>query len=76
MEEKKDTFYTAWKNEIGDRHSKNLELLERLKEAIDKYPDQRFGQIIRNYFMEDENTGKFFYQEPKEIIDYFDRNFN
>lgn len=40
---------TNWKIKIENRQSANRELAKVLSEYIEKYPQQRFGQILVNY---------------------------
>jgi len=48
---------------INQRKQANDKLVKRLKELIDKFPDQRFGQILRNYGFISETRVK---QKPGE----------
>lgn len=52
-----------------NRFKDNLEILHILHLLIEKYPDQRFGQILSNYVIP-LNMGDIFYPEGKEFIEY------
>lgn len=49
----------------------NYKIIERLKELVDKYPQQRFGQILYNYILEHKSDGQLvdpFYEESFDMI--------
>lgn len=56
---------------ISARQTCNYKIIERIKELVDKYPQQRFGQILYNYILEHENNGQIvdpFYEESIDMI--------
>lgn len=55
-----------------DRHGYNLKILDCLQVLIDKFPDQRFGQIISNYAVP-EDCNDYFCPESKEIFEHIDK---
>lgn len=50
------------------RHEDNMIILDLLKQLMDKYPDQRFGQILSNYVIP-MDMFDIFLPEGKEFID-------
>lgn len=52
---------------MGKRKDSNLKLIAELKELVYRHPEQRFGQIICNYFIDKDETS-FFYEEPEDIL--------
>ena len=56
-----------WKIKIENRQSANRELVKVLSEYIEKYPQQRFGQILVNYgFVTKEDP---FYEESVDTLE-------
>lgn len=58
-------------NKIAARQTCNYKIIERIKELVDKYPEQRFGQILYNYILEHGNNGQIvdpFYEESYDMI--------
>lgn len=52
---------------MANRHEDNMIILDLLKKLMDKYPDQRFGQILSNYVIP-EDVFDLFFPEGKEFI--------
>lgn len=55
------------KEMIQKRQDANRELLKMLSEYIEKFPEQRFGQILVNYGFIDENNDPF-YEESVDTL--------
>lgn len=51
-----------------NRQQYNKEILYSLEDLINKYPSQRFGQIIANYVFPDYQYRDFFFEEPSETL--------
>jgi hypothetical protein len=51
-----------------NRQQYNKEILRDLEVLIEKYPDQRFGQIIANYVFPNYQHRDFFFEEPSETL--------
>lgn len=57
------------------RKEANNKLLKEFELLIDKYPEQRFGQIICNYFFpEHKTTDLVFYEESIETLNKIKKN--
>ncbi len=50
------------------RQQYNKEILNELSKLIDKYPDQRFGQLIANYIFPAYRQQDIFFEESKETL--------
>lgn len=50
------------------RQQYNKEILAELSKLIDKYPDQRFGQLIANYVLPHYREYDIFFEESKETL--------
>ena len=50
------------------RQQYNKEILNELSKLIDKYPDQRFGQLIANYIFPTYRERDIFFEESKETL--------
>lgn len=50
------------------RKEANLQILEYVKQLIERYPDQRFGQIISNYVLPDYREKDIFFEESTETL--------
>lgn len=50
------------------RQEANKELLKELEWFIDKFPDQRFGQILCNYFFPTYQTHDIFFDESTDTL--------
>lgn len=55
------------------RQEANKKLLKELELFIDLYPDQRFGQILCNYFFPKYQTTDPFFVEPTDTLTEVDR---
>lgn len=51
----------------SNRHKDNLEIIRRLVEIMDTYPELRFQQILYTYKIVEEGKDKF-YEEPSETL--------
>lgn len=83
----KSRMLKCWTNMIGNglndlednnktimaRQEANKKLLEELEWFIDSYPDQRFGQILCNYFFPKYQTIDPFFDEPTDTLAEVDR---
>ena len=49
--------------------SYNRKILRELEKLIDKYPDQRFGQLIANYIFPYYRQRDIFYEESQETFE-------
>lgn len=50
------------------RKEANLQILEYVKQLIERYPDQRFGQIISNYVLPEYRERDIFFEESAETL--------
>ncbi len=53
----------------GKRQETNKEILKKLAILIEKYPQQRFGQIITNYLFPDYRSHDIFFDESAETLE-------
>lgn len=51
----------------------NLKILELLRKLVEKYRDQRFGQILCNYVIP-QDVFDLFFPEGKDFINEMERN--
>ena len=51
------------------RQQYNKEILNELSKLIDKYPNQRFGQLIANYIFPSYKYKDIFYEESQETFE-------
>ena len=51
------------------RQNYNRTILRELEKLIDKYPDQRFGQLIANYIFPYYRQRDIFYEESQETFE-------
>ena len=51
------------------RQGYNRKILKELDKFIDKYPDQRFGQLIANYIFPYYRQRDIFFEESKETFE-------
>ena len=51
------------------RQGYNRKILKELDKLIDKYPDQRFGQLIANYIFPYYRQRDIFFEESKETFE-------
>lgn len=51
----------------SNRHKDNLEIIRRLVEIMDTYPELRFQQILYTYKIVEESKDKF-YEESSETL--------
>lgn len=52
---------------MSNRYNDNIRILQLLHILIEKYPDQRFGQILSNYVIP-EDVYDLFFPEGNEFI--------
>jgi len=45
---------------MSNRYNDNLQILQYLHILVEKYPDQRFGQILSNYVIPEDVYDLFF----------------
>ena len=57
-----------YEEKIKARKEANLEILEKLKELVEAYPEQRFGQIIANYVFPDYREKDIFFEESVDTL--------
>lgn len=50
------------------RQEYNKQIVEKLNELIDKYPNQRFGQILVNYVFPEMYQKDIFFTESSETL--------
>ncbi len=50
------------------RQQYNKEILNELSKLIDKYPDQRFGQLIANYILPSYRRDDIFFEESEKTF--------
>ena len=51
-----------------NRQQYNKEILHSLEDLVERYPDQRFGQLIANYVFPDYRRRDFFFEEPSKTL--------
>lgn len=51
------------------RQNYNRKILKELEKLIDKYPDQRFGQLIANYIFPYYRQRDIFYEESQKTFE-------
>ncbi len=51
------------------RRQYNKKILRELDKLIDKYPDQRFGQLIANYIFPFYRQKDIFFEESQETFE-------
>ena len=51
------------------RQNYNRKILRELEKLINKYPDQRFGQLIANYIFPYYRQRDIFYEESQETFE-------
>lgn len=51
------------------RQNYNRKILRELEKLINKYPDQRFGQLIANYIFPSYKQKDIFYEESQETFE-------
>lgn len=56
------------------RQQYNRKILRELDKFIDKYPDQRFGQLIANYIFPTYRQKDIFFEESKETFENIEMN--
>lgn len=59
-----------------NRESDNKRAYELLGKLIEKYPEQRIGQIIANYMFPDYRGKDFFYEEPFDTVERLKKALN
>lgn len=57
-----------YEEKIKARKEANLEILEKLRELVEAYPEQRFGQIIANYVFPDYREKDIFFEESVDTL--------
>ena len=57
-----------YEEKVKARKESNLEILEKIKELIERYPEQRFGQIIANYVFPEYMSKDIFYEESVDTL--------
>lgn len=57
-----------YEEKVKARKESNLEILEKIKELIEKFPEQRFGQIIANYVFPEYMSKDIFYEESVDTL--------
>lgn len=57
-----------YKEKVRLRKESNLEILKKLENLVEEYPDQRFGQIIANFVFPDYQEKDFFYEESVDTL--------
>lgn len=57
-----------YKEKVRLRKESNLEILKKLENLVEEYPDQRFGQIIANFIFPDYQEKDFFYEESVDTL--------
>lgn len=63
-----------YEEKVRARKESNLGILEKLKELVEQYPEQRFGQIIANYVFPDYQEMDFFYEESVDTLEKLKEN--
>lgn len=53
----------------GKRQEANRKILEKLAILVEKYPQQRFGQLITNYLFPDYRSHDIFFDESAETLE-------
>ena len=53
---------------INNRHEANKKLVEILSRFVDAFPEQRFGQIICNYFLPEYREKDPFFEESIDTL--------
>lgn len=66
---------------MNDKYFKNREddnkrAYELLGKLIEKYPEQRIGQIIANYMFPEYKEKDFFYEEPLNTVERMEKVIN
>lgn len=56
----------------GQRQTINKEILKKLAILVEKYPQQRFGQILTNYLFPDYRSHDIFFDESAETLESLD----
>lgn len=56
---------------INSRHEANKKLVEILGMLVDQFPEQRFGQIICNYFFPEYQEKDPFFEESVDTLSRF-----
>ena len=51
------------------RQNYNRKILRELEKLIDKYPDQRFGQLVANYIFPYYRQKDIFYEESQKTFE-------
>ena len=51
------------------RQNYNRKILRELEKLIDKYPDQRFGQLVANYIFPYYRQRDIFYEESQKTFE-------
>lgn len=57
-----------YEEKVKARKESNLEILEKIKELIERFPEQRFGQIIANYVFPEYMSKDIFYEESVDTL--------
>lgn len=60
----------TYEEKVKARKESNLEILEKIKELIEKFPEQRFGQIIANYVFPEYMSKDIFYEESVDTLKF------
>lgn len=58
----------TYEEKVKARKESNLEILEKIKELIERFPEQRFGQIIANYVFPEYMSKDIFYEESVDTL--------
>ena len=59
-----------------NREADNKRAYELLGKLIEKYPEQRIGQIIANYMFPEYREKDFFYEEPNDTVSRMEKALN
>lgn len=57
-----------YEEKVKARKESNLEILEKIKELVERFPEQRFGQIIANYVFPEYMSKDIFYEESVDTL--------
>lgn len=57
------------KDKFMTRQQYNKKILNELSKLIDKYPNQRFGQLIANYILPSYRYYDIFYEESQKTFE-------
>lgn len=57
-----------YEEKVKARKESNLEILKKIKELVERFPEQRFGQIIANYVFPEYMSKDIFYEESVDTL--------